>query len=70
MDIDGEKAKKIIQALIRRSNVEHGWRDNPRNYTLNVTLFFGSKDPINLVKLDEGSGTGPLTLEILEALLD
>lgn len=59
----------IVRRLLESSSLEYGWHDNADNHTLNVTLYFGKRDPRHLFKQDK-HGHAKLTMEILSFLAD
>jgi len=67
--IEQEEAKRLLEALLKRSSLAFGWHGNPSNHTLEVSLYFGSKDPQHLVHMDE-HGHAKLTMEILKFLAE
>jgi hypothetical protein len=57
--------KEIVDRLCTHASLENGWRGNPENRTVTVTLYFGSRDPIGLVKEDAHGNAKP-TRELFE----
>ena len=57
--------KEIVDKLCAHASLENGWRGNAENRTVTVTLYFGARDPIRLVKAD-AHGNAKATRELFE----
>ena len=66
-EANGYNLDFIVRRLLESSSLEYGWHGNPDNHTLEVTLYFGSRDPRHLFKQDK-YGHAKLTMDILRFL--
>jgi len=57
--------KNIVDALCVGATIKGGWHGNPRYHLLDVTLYFGDKDPRALFTTD-AHGNAMITRDLLD----
>jgi len=57
--------KQIVDKICKCSSLNIGWHGNPDSHTLEITLYFGKKDPREFFKPDK-YGHAKVTRELLE----